>query len=69
MVALRAPEFAASSAQAPEHFLRSAQRRGDPPARRMLDIVDVLAQFFVPRSSRPAIGICEQSNGASNVET
>jgi hypothetical protein len=60
-----------SSAQAPrrQHFLRSAQRCRDAPTRRMLDIVNVLAQFFVPRSSRPAIRICEKPNGASNIKT
>ena len=69
MIVLRARDFAANSAQAPEHFRRGAQRRCDAPAGRMLDIVNVLAQFFVPRSSRPAIRICEKSNGASNIET
>jgi hypothetical protein len=35
----------------------------------MLDIVNVLAQLFVPCSSRSAIRIREKSNGAVNVET
>src|SRR5262249_509382 len=68
---LPALENLQSSARASrrQHVLRSAQRCRDAPTRRMLDVVNVLAQFFVPRSSRPAIRICEKPNGTSNIET
>src|ERR1700730_2983514 len=57
------------SAQAPQHFPRSAQRRRDAPTGRMFDIVNVLAQFFMARASRSAIRICEKSNGALDLKT
>src|SRR5262249_28400630 len=58
------------SAQAPrsQHFLHGAQRRRYAPARRVLQVVDVLAQLFMSRASRSAVRICEQSNGAIDVE-
>src|SRR6516165_4495666 len=58
-----------ASAQASQHFPRSAQRRRDAPTGRMLDVVNVLAQFFMPRASRSAIRICEKSNGALDIKT
>src|SRR5215469_11697833 len=58
-----------SSAQAPEHFPRRAQRRRDAPTGRMFDIVNVLAQFFMPRASRSAIRICKKSNGVIDIKT
>src|SRR5436190_24393037 len=57
-----------AQAQGSEDFLCSPQRRGDPPACRMLHIVNVLAQFLVARSSRPAIRICKQPNRMIDVE-
>src|SRR6516225_3414476 len=57
------------SAQAPQHFPRSAQRGRDAPTGRMFDIVNVLAQFFMARASRSAIRICEKSNAALDIKT
>ena len=69
-MAFRVREFAReASAQASEHFPRRAQRRRDAPTGRMLDIVKLLAQFFMPRASRSAIRICEKSNGVLDIKT
>src|SRR5205085_7370144 len=59
-----------TSAQAPggEELLCGAQWRSDPPACRVLYIVDVFAQFFVACSSRSAIRVCEQPNRPIDVQ-
>ena len=61
---------AGSSTQAPgsEDLLCGAQWRGDPPACRVLHIVNMLAQFFVTCSSRSAIRICEQPDRPIDVK-